>query len=91
MIVKKGVYMQTVQLQLNDDLYNNLSAQNVDIQTKVKEYLFSLVDDGYKSISEDEAKKRVSEAVDRYQNKTSQYRPIDENYIEDINQYVESL
>lgn len=83
--------MHTVQLQLNDDLYNNLSAKNVDIQTKVKEFLFSLVDDGYEAISTEEAKKRVSDAVDRYQNKTSQYRPIDENYIEDMNQYVESL
>jgi len=83
--------MQTVQVQLNDDLYNTLSARNVDIQTKVKEYLFSLVDDGHESISTEEAKKRVSKAVSRYQNKTSQYRPIDENYIKDMDQYVEGL
>jgi len=82
--------MQTIQLQLQDDLYEEILSNGIDIQLKFKEYLSNLVDDGYPSITTEEAKKRVSDAVDRYKNGTGTY--LNENeYKEHINNKMESL
>ncbi len=65
--------MQTIQLQIQDGIYDQLIKSGVDIQAKINEFLLDMVDDGYPSISTDEAKKRVSDAVDRYKNGTGEY------------------
>ena len=39
--------------------------------------MYDLLDDGYPAISEDEAKQRVSNAVDRYRNGTGVYTAYD--------------
>lgn len=84
--------MRTVQIQLNDDLYEHLSSSNIDIQSKVKEYLLSLVSTrDYPAISAHEAKKRVSEAVTRYENNTVKYTAFDDTYKKEMNQYIERL
>jgi hypothetical protein len=67
--------MHTVQAQIQDDLYEDLVKRGIDIQAKFKEYLFSLTDDGYHSISLDEAKTRVSKAVEDYKNGTMKTIP----------------
>ena len=69
----RGLKVQTIQLQIQDSLYNQLMKSGVDIQAKINEFLLDMVDDGYPSISTDEAKKRVSDAVDRYKNSTGEY------------------
>jgi len=83
--------MQTLQVQLNDELYNSLSTLNIDIQSKISEYLSNLVYDGYPAISSTEAKQRVSNAVDRYKDGTTKYIPLDDNYVKSMNDYTESL
>jgi len=59
--------MQTLKIELEDNLYQNILQSGVDVQTKIKEFLFDLVDDGYPIITTEEAKKRVTEAMDSYQ------------------------
>jgi hypothetical protein len=60
--------MQTLQFQVQDDVYQDIIDRGIDIQSRFKEFLFELRDDGYPSISTEEAKQRVSDAVDRYRN-----------------------
>ena len=72
--------MRTLKIELSDELYEGLKSTNLDIQSKIKDYIATLVDDGYPSISTDEAKKRVSDAVDRYRNGTGNYLNDDEYF-----------
>jgi hypothetical protein len=65
--------MQTIQLQLQDELYEDILSKGIDINHKIQNFLYSLVDDGYKTISTDEAKQRVTNAVNRYNNDTGTY------------------
>ena len=37
--------MQTIKLQLEDNLYKNVLNSGIDVQAKFKEFLFDLVDD----------------------------------------------
>ena len=84
--------MQTVQIQINDDLYEHLSARNIDIQAKIKEYLLALVNgNSYPSISAEEAKKRVSEAINRYESGSNQYTVLDNDYAKNMSTFIERL
>jgi hypothetical protein len=83
--------MHTLHLQLNDDLYEHLSSKNIDIQTKIKEYLLSLVDDGYKGLSTEEAKQKVADAVGRYRDGTGSYTTLSASHVEEMNKYIESI
>jgi len=65
--------MQTLKIELEDSVYQNVVQSGIDIQEKVKEFLFDLVDDGYPAITTQEAKKRVSDAVKRYEDGTGTY------------------
>ncbi|KIM12914.1 MAG: hypothetical protein KU38_03075 [Sulfurovum sp. FS08-3] len=69
--------MQTIQLQIDDDIYESIKQQGIDLKAKVYELIDGLVDDGYPSISTDEAKKRVANAVERYRSGEGRY--YDEN------------
>ena len=83
--------MQTLKIELSDELYEDLKSTNLDIQSKIRNYLINLVDDGYPSISTDEAKKRVSDAVDRYRNGTGSYTSYDNNFVVEMENYIQSL
>ena len=84
--------MQTVQIQINDDLYEHLSAHNIDIQAKIKDYLLALVGtNNYLSISTEEAKKRVSDAIDRYESGSGQHVSLDSNYAKELSTFIERL
>jgi hypothetical protein len=65
--------MHTIQLQVEDDIYDEIKSKGIDINHKLRDFLYDLIDDGYPAISEDEAKQRVSDAVDRYRNGTGTY------------------
>ena len=39
--------MQTLQLQIQDDLYESIKDMSIDINEKFQEFLYNLVDDGY--------------------------------------------
>ncbi len=82
--------MHTINIQLNDDLYETLSSNNIDIQSKIKEYLSTLVDDGYPSISNSEAKKRITDAINRYSTAQGNYNSLN-NLSESMNKYIKSL
>ena len=62
--------MQTLQLQIQDDLYSIIKESGIDINSKIKDFLYTLVDDGYQSITTNEAKQRVSDAINDYKNGT---------------------
>ena len=84
--------MRTVQIQINDDLYEHLSAHNIDIQAKIKDYLLALVGGkNYSSISTEEAKKRVSDAIDRYESGSGQHVSLDSNYAKELSTFIERL
>lgn len=84
--------MQTVQVQINDDLYEHLSSHNIDIQAKIKEYLLALVNgDNYPTISMQEAKKRVSGAINRYESGNAQYTVLDNDYAKNMSTFIERL
>lgn len=65
--------MHTIQLQIQDELYETISSKGININSKIQELLYKLADDGYPDISIEEAKQRVSDAVDRYKNGTGSY------------------
>ena len=75
--------MQTIKLQLEDNLYKNVLNSGIDVQAKFKEFLFDLVDDGYPSISTAEAKKRVSEAVEDYHTNPHNFSKLDSDFWDD--------
>ena len=82
--------MHTIQLQIQDDIYENLKDKGIDINHKIQDFLCSLVDDGYPAISKEEAKQRVSDAVDRYRNGTGIYLSADD-YLEYKSNMIDSL
>lgn len=82
--------MQTLKLQLDDDIYEALKAKSIDIPAKINEYLSNLADDAYPSISTEDAKSRVSDAMNRYNDGTGTY--IDEdNYTIHKNTLITNL
>ena len=82
--------MQTIQLQVEDKIYEEIKSKGIDINHKLQDFLYDLVDDGYPAISEDEAKQRVSDAVDRYRNGTGIYIHVDE-YVEHKSNMISSI
>lgn len=83
--------MQTIQLKIQDDIYDELKNKGIDINHKLQDLLYDLLDDGYFSISEDEAKQRVSDAVDRYRNGTGTYTPYDKKFTNEMEEYIQNL
>ncbi len=65
--------MHTIQLQVNDGIYNQIITSGIDIQARFDEFVAELIDDGYQPISKQEASKRVSDGDERYQNQTGEY------------------
>jgi len=82
--------MQTLKIELEDNVYQNIIHSGIDVQEKIKEFLFDLVDDGYPAISTEEAKKRVSDAVNRYEDGTGVYLN-EEEYAIHRSEHIESL
>ena len=65
--------MHTIKLQIQDDIYDELVSQGIDLNHKVHEFLNTLVNDSYPPISTQEAKKRVTDGVDRYKSGKGSY------------------
>ena len=76
--------MQTLKIELEDSVYQNVVQSGIDIQEKVKEFLFDLVDDGYPAITTQEAKKRVSDAVNRYKNNPKSFTELTSKDWDDV-------
>lgn len=75
--------MQTIKIQLEDAMYQNIVQSGVDIQAKFKEFLIDFVDDGYPAITTEEAKKRVAQAVESYRNGTMKTTTLDDEFWND--------
>jgi len=58
--------MQTIEIKIEDSMYQSIVESGIDIQSKIKEFIYELIDDGYPTITTEEAKKRVSNAVEDY-------------------------
>ena len=70
--------MQTIQLEIDDELYESIKDSHINLQSKFKEFLLSLTDDGFPAISTDEAKKRVDDAMTSYKDGSMQTVSHDE-------------
>jgi hypothetical protein len=65
--------MHTIELQLDDNLYEKITQRGIDIKEQFQEFLLDFVDDGYPAISTQEAIKRVSKVVESHKNDTATY------------------
>jgi len=81
--------MQTLKIELEDSMYQNIVHSGVDIQAKVKEFLFDLVDDGYPAISSEEAKKRVSNTVEKYRTNPESFTEFTDDYWNDLDTVID--
>jgi len=82
--------MHTIKLQLDDNLYEDITQSGIDIKEKFKEFLTDFIDDGYPAISTQEATKRVSKAINNYENNKGEYL-TNEEYKSHMNKHIEKL
>jgi len=69
--------MRTIQLQIDDDLYEELIDHGVNFKAEIGSFLRGLVDDGYPTVTTQEGRKRVAEAVERYRSGKGIYMDSD--------------
>ena len=81
--LNKGVILQTLKIELEDTLYDNVIQSGVDVQEKITEFLFELTDDGYPAITTEEAKKRVSESIQRYKDYPESFTEVNDAFWDD--------
>ena len=84
--------MQTINLQIDSSIYEEMIKSGVNIQNKFNEFLsqFAFVDDGYPTIGTEEAKRRVAEAVEHYKKHPEDFVPYSEG-MDRIDRWLESL
>jgi len=82
--------MHTIKLQLDDNLYEDITQSGIDIKEKFKEFLMDFVDDGYPAITTHEATKRVTKAIENYENGTGEYL-TNQEYKAHISKHIEKL
>ena len=75
--------MHTIKLQLDDNLYENITQSGIDIKEKFREFLMDFVEDGYPAITTEDAKKRVTDAVNRYRNEPESFTELNDDFWND--------
>ncbi len=75
--------MHTITLQIDDNLYEDITQNGIDIKEKFKEFLTDFIDDGYPAISTEEAKKRVTDAVNRYRSQPESATELNDDFWND--------
>ena len=76
--------MHTIQLQLDDHLYDEVTQNGIDIKEKFKEFLVDFLNDTYPAISASEAKQRVTRAVENYHTKGKEnFKVLDDAFWEE--------
>ena len=83
--------MRTIQLQIDDDLYEELIDHGVNFKAEIGSFLRGLVDNGYPSVTTEEGRKRVAEAVERYRSGEGIYTPVDEKFRQEMADFIESI
>lgn len=84
--------MQTINLSIDNDIYEDIKTAGIDIQKKFNEFLaqFAFVDDGYPAIGTEEARRRVANAVNEYKMDKGTYFSEDE-YVTKMSSIMEKL
>jgi len=59
--------LHTIQLQLENSLYDKIKNNDIDINEQFQEYLLNFINDGYPAINTQEATNRVSNAIADYE------------------------
>ena len=75
--------MHTITLQLDDNLYEDITQSGIDIKEKFKEFLTDFIDDGYPAITTEEAKKRVADAVNKYRTQPESFTELNDDFWND--------
>jgi len=84
--------MQSINLNIENDIYEDIKRGGIDIQKKFNEFLaqFAFVDDGCPTIGTEEAKRRVAEAVEHYRKSPEDFVPYSSG-MDKIDKWLESL
>jgi len=84
--------MQSINLNIENDIYEDIKRGGIDIQKMFNEFLsqFAFVDDGYPTIGTEEAKRRVAEAVEHYRKSPEDFVPYSSG-MDKIDKWLESL
>jgi hypothetical protein len=81
--------MATIEIEVDDKLFENIQKQGVDLQVEFNDFLLNLVDDGYPAISTEEAKKRISEEIEDYnKNGMKNCEVLDNKFWDDIEKTI---
>ena len=85
--------MQTINLNIENDIYEDIKRAGIDIQKKFNEFLsqFAFVDDGYPAIGTEEARRRVAEAVEHYRRSPEDFTPYDDNYWDNLDAKIDDF
>lgn len=83
--------MQTIKIEIEDSLYHSIVDSGVNIQEKLKDMMYDLVDDRYPAISTQEAKKRVFDAVQRYKNGSGKYTSLNDDFWNKLESKIDNL
>jgi len=84
--------MQSINLNIENDIYEDIKRGGIDIQKKFNEFLaqFAFIDDGYPTIGSEEAKSRVAKAVEHYKRTPEDFVPYADG-MDKIDKWLESL
>ena len=85
--------MQTINLNIENEIYEDIKRAGIDIQKKFNEFLsqFAFVDDGYPAIGTDEAKRRVAEALEHYRRSPEDFTSYDDSYWDDLDAKIDKF
>lgn len=85
--------MQTINLDIESDIYEDIKRSGIDIQKKFNEFLsqFSFIDDGYPAISTEEAKRRVAEAVEYYRSSPEDFTEFNNEYWNELDRVIDEV
>ena len=85
--------MQRINLNIENDIYEDIKRAGIDIQKKFNEFLsqFAFADDGYPAIGTDEAKRRVAEAVEHYRRSPEDFTSYDDSYWDDLDAKIDKF
>ncbi len=83
--------MQSINLNIESDIYEEIKKGGIDIQKKFNEFLsqFAFVDDGYPSIGTQEAKRRVAESVEHYRQSPEDFTAFNEKYWDELDKIID--
>ena len=83
--------MQTIKIEIDDNLYYSIVDSGINIQEKLKDVMYDLIDDGYPAISTQEAKKRVFDSVQRYKSGSGKYTPLNDDFWNKLESKIDNL